>query len=121
MEKINCNISVYKENSIITISGIKDSDIEINYSGDVDFTELVNSLIIVIDEQKEVEYLIDNIPDDNEKLKLILGTIEDILKKYNENISFIEDVNENEDDNFWDSDTNNTTTTNTSNDDDLPF
>ena len=106
MEKVSCNISVIIENSDILISDISESVIKINYSGDIDFTELVNSLIILIDKQVEVEYSIDDtIPDDNEKLKLVIDTLKEILDKYNENINSSEETVDKKEDGFLQSDT----------------
>ncbi len=118
MEKINCNISINTENFIIKIKGLKEDNIEISYSGDVDYTELVNSLIIIIDEQKQIEYSIENISNDDEKLKLVADTLKEILNEYNKNINSIEDMKENEVNDFGRTNGND----NTYNlNDDLPF
>lgn len=83
MSKLECTIKLNEENQNIIVSGINENDIFIDYNGDIDFTELISKLTRCIDTDKEIDYTLPDTPDD-EKLKLIIETIEDILLKYNQ-------------------------------------
>lgn len=86
MEQVNTNISIEEGSKIINISGLGDEEVNIDYSGDVDFTELVSELTKCIDRDEQVNF---SIPQgfENEKLIVVLNTIEDIFNKYNGIIS----------------------------------
>lgn len=86
MSQIDTNISVYEESKVITLSGLAEDKVVIDYSGDVDFTGLVSELTRCIDRDEEVNFSIAKDYDD-EKLIVILDTIEEIFNKYNETIS----------------------------------
>lgn len=107
----NVTVTLEEENEIIKLSSISNTVISIDYSGDVDFTELVSMLTKSIDNENEISLSIPDIED--EKLKMVVQTIEDIVDNYNKALkeeidSDISDqaIEENSDDEL---------------DDDLPF
>ena len=95
MDEITCNGCIDTENKKIIISGINEKDIEINFNGDIDFTNLVSILTEKIDNIKIINFIIDAQTD--EKLILIVETLKSIFDSYNESISDDEeDTNESE-------------------------
>lgn len=86
MDNIQCSIGINKENKTITIKGLSTIDLTIDFSNDIDFTELVLILTSLIDNSKKIELAAFD-TDTDEKLKLILETIAGIIGKYNESIS----------------------------------
>jgi hypothetical protein len=85
MDEITCNATIDIEDTNIVISGLTTTDIIINFSGDIDFTDLVSTLTEKIDECKKIIFKIDENTD--EKLKLIIETLNSIFDSYNESIS----------------------------------
>lgn len=77
----NVTVTLEEENEIIKLSSISNTVISIDYSGDVDFTELVSMLTKSIDNENEISLSIPDIED--EKLKMVVQTIEDIVDNYN--------------------------------------
>lgn len=107
----NVTVTFDKENEKIKISSISNTDIYIDCSGDVDFTELVSMLTKSIDDENEISLSTPDI--DDEKLEMVIQTIEDIIDNYNNALN--EEV---------DSELNNQTINESSDDDlddDLPF
>lgn len=97
MEEINIKIEIDNDNSKVNIQGLPDNPLEIDFNGDVDFTEIVSSLTKLVDDSKSVVLeKLDSIED--EKLKLIVETISSIFSKYNEAI-LKTDVTDESDDN----------------------
>lgn len=77
----NVTVTLEEENEIIKLSSISNTVISIDYSGDVDFTELVSMLTKSIDNENEISLSIPEIED--EKLKMVIQTVEDIVDNYN--------------------------------------
>ncbi len=85
MNKINCTAKI-EEETIIIKNLIKDEMI-IDLISDVDFTEIVTILSVLIDKSPEIELEIENETEiSNEKTKLIISTLKDIFEKYNESV-----------------------------------
>lgn len=96
MKKITCNAKV-EENEII-ISNLKDDEIKIDISGDIDFTNIVSVLSEFIDGSPEIDLIIkDERTVEDEKFKLIIETLKDIFENYNTSIR--ETVESEDDDN----------------------
>lgn len=101
MDNIQCSVNINDEGTIISLQGLSTNPIAINFSSDVDFTELVSVLTVLIDNSRKIEIASFETPS-NEKLKLILETISGIIGKYNDAISAneppIEDISAQDDD-----------------------
>jgi len=80
MEELDVNATTNQDNNEITISGLKDN-IVLNYTDDIDFTELISKLTELIDEDKVIKFSCSEA--DDEKEKLILNTINKIFEEYN--------------------------------------
>lgn len=52
MDELNCNVILNNEENKITVSGLLDNELNIDISGDVDFTDLVQELTKKIDVEK---------------------------------------------------------------------
>jgi hypothetical protein len=86
MEKIHCSTSIDHETKQISCLGLQDKPLIINYLGDVDLTELVSTLSSLIDQKKQIEFIIDcSIEDD--KLKLIVDTLKNVFVSFNSKIT----------------------------------
>ncbi|UFH36542.1 hypothetical protein [Flavobacterium acetivorans] len=90
--------------NIITIEGIGSNNLQIDYTGDIDFTNLVETLTVFIEENIFIKIEnTDDLPKEG-KISIVLETIIEIIKKYNESISTIEStgqvslVNDDDDD-----------------------
>ena len=90
MEELNCSVATNQDNNKITITGLKD-DIVLDYADDIDFTNLISELAVLIDEDKTVKLSCPEAKDGKEKL--ILKTINGIFEKYN-NCQINEDATE---------------------------
>lgn len=101
MDNILCSLNIDDEAKIISLQGVSTNPLTINFSSDVDFTELVSVLTGLIDNSKKIELAIFETTTD-EKLNLILETISGIIEKYNDAISDnqspIEEVSSQDDD-----------------------
>lgn len=76
--------------NIITIEGIASNNLQIDYTGDIDFTNLVETLTVFIEENIFIKIEnTDDLPKEG-KISIVLETIIEIIKKYNESISTIE-------------------------------
>jgi hypothetical protein len=102
-EKI-AKISFDEDATIITIEGIGSNNLQIDYTGDIDFTNLVETLTVFIEENIFIKIEnTDDLPKEG-KISIVLETIIEIIKKYNESISTIEStgqvslVNDDDDD-----------------------
>lgn len=89
MGEIQTNISVNKEDKVISISGIREGVIEIDYSGDIDFTELVEELTKLIDNNNNVNPQAPSDIDDG-KTSMVINTITEIIQKYNDSITTVD-------------------------------
>jgi hypothetical protein len=97
MDKIDC-IAKIVENKIV-IEGLNSTEIKIDISGDIDFTNIVSVLSGYIDKSPQIDLLIndeDSITD--EKHKLIIETLKDIFNKYTKSINSSPDKENGEDD-----------------------
>lgn len=101
IDNIQCSVTINDEGKIISLQGLSTNPIAINFSSDVDFTELVSVLTGLIDYSRKIEIASFETSSD-EKLNLILGTISGIIGKYNDAISDneppVEDVSTLDDD-----------------------
>lgn len=88
METINANLGIDDTSKKITINDLK-RVIVIDYTSDVDFTELVAVLAEHIDESKVITLTIPSEVPADDKLKIVLETIQEIFIKYNSNIETI--------------------------------
>ena len=84
-EEINCSLTIDEQTHRITISELIENDIEIDYSSDIDFTNLVTVLTEKIDEDKKINLFFEEEIND-EKLQLVIDTIKDIIEIYNTNL-----------------------------------
>jgi hypothetical protein len=93
-----------EDTSIITIEGISTDNLQIDYSGDIDFTNLVEALTVFIEENSSIKIENTNDLPKEGKISIVLETIIEIIKKYNESISTIDStgqvllVNDDDDD-----------------------
>ena len=79
-----------EDTSIITIEGISTVNLQIDYSGDIDFTNLVETLTVFIEENSSIKIENTNDLPKEGKISIVLETIIEIIKKYNESISTID-------------------------------
>lgn len=79
------NISVNEEDKLIFIADLAEEKITIDYSTDVDFTQLISELTNQIDEGIEI-LTNDFMEHEDQKLELILSTISSIIEKYNDSL-----------------------------------
>ncbi|MCK9336266.1 MAG: hypothetical protein M0P43_00390 [Arcobacteraceae bacterium] len=96
MDELNCNAVLNKEANKITVSNLAgnnlDIDISIDISSDVDFTNLVQELTKKIDEEKTIVLTVEDEENiTNSKDKLIIETLKNIFKSYNESLKDIEE------------------------------
>ena len=85
-ETLNCELIIDEENKKVKITNLQTEDLEIDFSSDVDFTNLVSILTEKIDTLQQININCSEEPTD-EKVKLIIDTIKEIFKKYNESIT----------------------------------
>jgi hypothetical protein len=86
MDNIQCSVNIDNVNKLIILQGLSESDLKINYTSDVDFTELVSLLTNLIDDSKKIDLgNFETAGDD--KLALIMETLKAIISKYNESVS----------------------------------
>lgn len=86
MDNIQCVVNIDNENKQINLQGLTETDLQIDFNSDVDFTELVSTLTKLIDDSKKIVFTNSETATD-EKLTLIIDTISGIIDKYNEAIS----------------------------------
>ena len=87
MDELNCSVTLNSEENKITVRGLS-SEINIEISGDVDFTDLVQELTEKIDEEKAIVLTVEdeeNITDSKDKL--IIETLKKIFYSYNESLN----------------------------------
>lgn len=77
------NLSINEENKVINLTGISESAISIDYSGDVDFTRLVSGLASFMDNKLLLSPSSNNGNSDESSIMLILDTIKKIIDEYN--------------------------------------
>lgn len=86
MDSIQCSVNIDSVNKLITLQGLSESHLIINFTSDVDFTEFVSLLTSLIDDSKVIE-LGSYETSGDDKLALIMETLKGIVSKYNEAIS----------------------------------
>ncbi len=87
MNELNCSVTLDSVENKITVNGLRDSALNINTSGDVDFTDLVQELTKKIDEEKTIVLTVENEENiTNSKDKLIIDTLKKIFDSYNESL-----------------------------------
>ena len=100
MPEINCNITLDENNKKISINNISADSIEIDCSADVDLSALVKKLSEQIDSGGNIVTTEVDITSEDEKIKLVLSTIKEVIDKYNEVINQEPVIND-EDDLFF--------------------
>lgn len=91
MNELICNAILNSEENKIIINNLTSSDFDINISGDVDFTNLVQELTKKIDEEKIINLTIeDEASITDSKYKLIIATLKNIFNSYNESLQSYE-------------------------------
>jgi len=90
-ETLNCTLTIDNETKKAKITNLRNDDVEIDFSSDVDFTNLVSILTEKIDSLQQINITFGEEPLDD-KVKLIVETIKEIFEKYNESI--IENIEE---------------------------
>lgn len=86
MDELNCSVRLDSEENKITVRGL-DSVLNIDISGDVDFTNLVQELTTQIDKEKNIILIIeDEASIIDPKSKLIIETLKKIFESYNESL-----------------------------------
>ena len=86
MDELNCSVRLDSEENKITVSGLN-SVLNIDISGDVDFTNLVQELTTQIDKEKNIILIIeDEASIIDPKSKLIIETLKKIFESYNESL-----------------------------------
>lgn len=87
MNNNKCILTVDETKKEILLKGLDDEIMSIEYSGDVELTELITKLAERIDVGKHVDLEKQDIKDeDDEKLIFVIETIQDIFSKYSESI-----------------------------------
>jgi len=84
MPEVTLSLTFDENSKIISISGLRAEDVRIDYSADIDFTPLVESLLdgIATDNSFILQHTSTETHD--EKDKLVEKTITEIIAKYNE-------------------------------------
>lgn len=91
MDELNCSVRLDSEDNKITVSGL-DSVLNIDISGDVDFTNLVQELTTQIDKEKNIILFIeDEASIIDPKSKLIIETLKKIFESYKDSIKLLFD------------------------------
>jgi hypothetical protein len=92
MDELICNAILSSSDNKITISNLADGDFDIDISGDIDFTNLVQELTKKIDEEKNIILTIEDEESiTDSKGKLIIDTLKDIFISYNESLQNVEE------------------------------
>ena len=87
MDKLNCNVILNSEENKITVSNLVGSNLDIDISSDVNFTDLVQELTKKIDEEKTIVLTVEDEENiTNSKGKLIIETLKKIFDSYNESL-----------------------------------
>ncbi len=87
MDELNCKVILNSKENKITLNGLTDSELNIDISGDVDFTDLVQELTKKIDEEKKIILTIENEASITDpKIKLVIETLKNIFESYNESL-----------------------------------
>lgn len=98
MDEIICNGSINTDGKKILIDGINSDNIEIDFDGDINFTNLVSILTEKIDDGRKIKFTIEEQTD--EKLMLIAKILKSIFDSYNESLDDVEEETDDEEE-FW--------------------
>jgi hypothetical protein len=86
METKEYSLKINPDSKHILITGITTTPVSIDFSGDIDFTRLVNELIISIDSKVVLTPNEGNDTSEDGTLVLILETIDSIINDYNNTV-----------------------------------
>ncbi len=114
MEKINCVLDIDIDKKNITVNNLRNEPVIIDCSTDIDLTEVVAVMAELIDGEMSIDAKINKEIDD-EKIKIVIDTLNDIIEKFNNTIKTDKKTIEDDSD-FWETGSN----TNEQNND-LPF
>ena len=90
MSNIECSLVENDGVTNVSLVGLRDEELVVDCSGDVDFTQLVTVLSDRIDTGETIEF---RSPEtDDEKTKLILETVKGIIGKFNESLTSEEEA-----------------------------
>jgi len=90
MSNIECSLVENDGVTNVSLVGLRDEELVVDCSGDVDFTQLVTVLSDRIDTGETIEF---RSPEtDDEKTKLILETVKGIIDKFNESLTSEEEA-----------------------------
>lgn len=84
MPEIILSLTFDKSSKIIFVSGLSAEDVKIDYSADIDFTPLVESLLESVASDNSFALQLTSTDNHDEKDKLVERTIVEIIAKYNE-------------------------------------
>jgi len=97
MDELNCNVILNSADNKIIVSGLADSELDIDISGDVDFTNLVQELTKQIDKEKTIVLTVeDEVSITDSKYKLIIETLKNIVDSYNQSLQVLNEENSTE-------------------------
>jgi len=82
----SCQLVVDPTKGEISISGLSDDDLTIGYESDIDLTDLVVSVVKLIDTGLPIALEMPS-EDHGERVSLVLGTISDISDAFNASLS----------------------------------
>lgn len=82
-------VSVDQENKNVIVKGLKTSELLIDYSNDIDFSELMSELTDLIGSSEIITLTIEEYDATDDKLKIIVETTNSIFEKYSESINAI--------------------------------
>lgn len=83
---IKVESEVQAENNKLVLKGMGEVDLEIDYTGDVDFTKLVECLTDLIDKNQNIELTIPSGFEEG-KISVVLKTVSQIFQKYNDSLT----------------------------------
>jgi hypothetical protein len=87
-QTITLIISSDESTNIVKLNGFPEqAELIIDISGDVDFTKLVESLEQLIDQDKQVSFNLPDLSLSNDRTRLVLSTVKEILDAYNQSLT----------------------------------
>lgn len=84
MPEVTLSLTFDENSKIISVSGLSAEDVRIDYSTDIDFTPLVESLLESVATDNSFVLQLTSAENHDEKDKLVAKTIAEIIAKYNE-------------------------------------
>ena len=91
MPEVTLSLTFDEVSKVITISGLSAAVVRIDYSADIDFTPLVESLLDSVATDNSFILQSTSTENHDEKDKLIAKTITEIIAKYNEVVALAPD------------------------------